>query len=212
MAKFFGVLTLLLFTAAALFLLYRSGTGLLGSIPLAPLAPVSTPFSDAGPVHRVSLDGTVPVRYPWQCLKADGTPIYRGAYYLTALVGCRGAILQKLDDVVIFRNESGSEQIRMLAPTHGVWTWQAPTLLENGNILTDLSHYLIYRQVAGLEPSVWAQVDGRTSRLLAPMGPADYGACFWTVAVRKPASSPPVASDKSNSVCLDPNGLPLPGA
>jgi len=88
----------------------------------------------------------------------------------------------------------------------GTWTWIAPTTLENGDILKDLSHYLMFRQVGTAAPTVWAQIDGRTERYVIAMKPEDFGACFWFKSVRKPATSPEVASDKSNTVCLDAAG------
>lgn len=92
----------------------------------------------------------------------------------------------------------------------GVWEWVAPTKLENGDILTDLSHYLIYRQPSGGQPVVWAHIEAAATRAILPMGPEHYGACFWVIAVRQPATSPAVASDKSNSICMDAQGQPLP--
>lgn len=88
----------------------------------------------------------------------------------------------------------------------GVWTWIAPTMLENGDILTDLSHYNVYRQRIPEAPTVWAQVDAKATRFIIPMGPESFDACFWVTAVRKPGTSPPVESDKSNTVCMDAQG------
>lgn len=92
----------------------------------------------------------------------------------------------------------------------GVWEWVAPTRLENGDIMTDLSHYLIYRQPAGGQPTVWAQIMAPVVRAILPMGPEHWGGCFWITAVRKPGTSPPVESDRSNTICMDAQGQPLP--
>ncbi|MEZ5566039.1 MAG: hypothetical protein R3F24_11180 [Gammaproteobacteria bacterium] len=93
---------------------------------------------------------------------------------------------------------------------HGTWRWVPPQRLENGNIATDLDHFVMYRQAPGEMPAVFAKIHDLQKPQQWTMGTDQAGACFWFVAVRKPGSSTPMPSDKSNVICLDDQGQPLP--
>lgn len=147
----------------------------------------------------------------------DGKVVYQGESDSAAWSRCRSFVLGNPKTLGVFARTapvSGKPVTQMLtlsnSSEYGTWTWVPPTKLENGNILTDLSHFLIYRQPLGQPAGVWAQVDKSIPRLITRMGPADFNACFWMTAVRKPGTSPAVESDKSNTICMDSRGQLLP--
>lgn len=84
----------------------------------------------------------------------------------------------------------------------GVWSWVAPAVTAN------LDRYLMWRQVGTSPATVFAQVDGRTQKLLLPMSTPDFGACFWFQSIAKVG---PSVSTPSNVICLDANGSPVIG-
>jgi len=90
----------------------------------------------------------------------------------------------------------------------GGWSWLAPTRLENGNLLTDLSHFAMYRQPFGGEPEVFAEINGKVTNLIWGMDTRYANACFWITAVRVNSAAMP--SDTSNRICIDASGQPLP--
>ena len=93
--------------------------------------------------------------------------------------------------------------MRLYAATgQGVWTWTAPTVTAN------LDHYLMWRQVGTSPATVFAQVDGRTQKLLLPMSTPDFGACFWVQSIAKVG---PSVSTPSNVICLGADGSPVVG-
>ena len=95
-----------------------------------------------------------------------------------------------------------------LSGERGIWSWVAPTRLEKGNIFTDLSHFVMYRQPVGGKPEVFADIDGKATNLIWGMDTRDANACFWIEAVRVNSAAMP--SDRSNSICMDAQGRPLP--
>lgn len=168
-------------------------------------------------VLSAALAQPAPVTY--SC-SLNGKVVYQGESDDAAWSRCRGFVFGASAIGVFSRTapvngQPVTQRITLAnSSQYGLWTWVAPIALENGNILTDLSHYLVYRQpivtppMAPQEPTVWAQVDGKAKKLFMRMGAPDYGACFYVVAVRKNALAKP--SDKSNTICLDAQGLPLP--
>jgi hypothetical protein len=166
-----------------------------------------------------ALAQTTPTTYTAQA--GDGRILYEGPSTVEAITRCQiyVNIDPKRSCQWVHRGTANgtpfTKRWRMHVGTEtGVWTWVAPTHLANTQgqpmPLTDLSHYLIYRQPPGQPAVPWTQIDGKVTRAVMPMGPEHYGACFWVVAVRKPATSPAVASDRSNKVCMDARGQPLP--
>ena len=163
----------------------------------AQTAPDSS-YSCIGPDNKLFFTAPVTPFSAWRCMRRVG-------------IGTWPQALLRLDYFV--NGVKKRQDVRLYASVgQGIFTWEAPTTLENGNILTDLDHYLLFRQAGVAPATVVAQIDGRAKKLLIPMTTTDFGACFWFVSVRKPATSPPVASDKSNSICLDANGLTIPKA
>jgi hypothetical protein len=93
--------------------------------------------------------------------------------------------------------------LKLYAATgQGVWTWTAPTVTAN------LDHYLLWRQAGAAPATVFAQIDGRTQKLILPMSTPDFGACFWFQSIAKVGASLP---DQSNHICLDADGRLVPG-
>jgi len=151
----------------------------------AEAADLYTCFDDQGAVLYTSTGGAV---ISWRC----STPVLNGVRPTSTVrhewTDATGA--KKQADVKFY---SGTGQ--------GVWTWVAPTVTGN------LDHYLMFRQVGTSPATVYAQIDGRTQKLLLPMGTADFGACFWFESIAKVG---PSVSTPSNKICLGANGLPLP--
>lgn len=85
----------------------------------------------------------------------------------------------------------------------GVWSWVAPTVG-----LPNLDHYLMFRQAGAAPATIFAQIDGRTEKLILPMGAAEFGACFWFQSVGKDGVVNP---QRSNAICLGTDGRPVPG-
>lgn len=97
-----------------------------------------------------------------------------------------------------------------LAAHQGTWRWVPPTRLEDGNIATDLEYFAMYRQAPGGKPEKIVEIHDLAAAHEWRMDTGQAGACFWFVAVRKPGSSSPMPSDRSNVICLDERGQPLP--
>lgn len=153
----------------------------------------------------------------YSCYTNTGQRIYNGVSDLAAFGYCKLWLLRDNGQFATWRwsyTEAGKPKVRDIklfnGGGQGVWTWIAPTVLKDGRILTDLSHYFVYRQIGTQPPTVWAQIDAKAARFIVPMTVADFGACFYTIAIRKPNTTQPDPSDMSNRICLDPLGQPLP--
>lgn len=111
------------------------------------------------------------------------------------------------DNPIAWAAESDNQP---LVADQGTWRWVPPARLENGNIATDLAYFAMYRKAPGGDAEMIAEFHDVAKAHEWHMGTDQAGACFWFVAVRKPDSSPPMPSDRSNVVCLDDRGQPLP--
>lgn len=97
-----------------------------------------------------------------------------------------------------------------LSGRRGSWSWVPPAALENGNILTDLSHFAMFRQAFGGQPEEIAEISAKVTNVYWGMDTRDANACFWIEAVR--VNSAPMPSDRSNKICMDADGKLLPQA
>ncbi|MEO7385820.1 MAG: hypothetical protein ABIX37_02660 [Gammaproteobacteria bacterium] len=97
-----------------------------------------------------------------------------------------------------------------LSGRRGSWAWTPPTQLENGNIVTDLTHFSMFRQPFDGKPEEIAVISPKVTNVFWGMDTRDANACFWIEAVR--VNSKPMASDRSNRICLNEAGDLLPQA
>jgi len=167
----------------------------------------------------------------WICQAADGTLISAHARQDEARASCTeharaeaGGIFIVLPGVSEEARASSPQPVVLKSPEcqppkpcpanlplsgqRGIWSWVAPTRLEKGNIFTDLSHFVMFRQPVGGKPEGFADIDGKATNLIWGMDTRDANACFWIVAVRVNSAAMP--SDRSNSICMDAQGRPLP--
>ena len=168
----------------------------------------------------------------WACQSMDGTVIFVHTQKEQAIAGCatraravKGGIYLVVPASTGSAAPAGRKPLVMKgAPCksescpaesratgiQGSWFWSPPTRLENGDIHTDLSHFLMYRQSPGADPEVFAEISGDVATLIWGMDIRYANACFWIVAVRTRSAA--MRSDSSDRICIDRNGQPLPEA
>ena len=145
----------------------------------------------------------------YSCLDDKGTVLFTSVSSAIITWRCSTPILNGITSSGTLRREWTEtgvlkrRDLKLYAATgQGVWTWVAPTVTAN------LDHYLMWRQVGTSPATVFAQVDGRTQKLLLPMSTPDFGACFWVQSIAKVG---PSVSTPSNVICLGADGSPVVG-
>lgn len=169
----------------------------------------------------------------WICQGADGTVVSAHPVEADARASCRGRAQAAAGGIFIVVPASATgvavtvtravllKSPECLAPgpcpadlplsgRRGSWSWVPPTRLENGNIRTDLSHFVMYRQAFGGQPEQVAEISAKVTNVFWGMDTRDANACFWIEAVR--VTSAPMPSDRSNRLCIDAAGQLLPQA